>query len=158
MRIILETWQYLLKCGDSHYEGTTVINMLTHFLLQHVSNPSQIWFSNTFFDWKYLNTLRPWQNGCHFTDDISECIYLNKNECSDNGLAPIRRQSIFWIKDGLVYWCIYASLSLNELISTPMSYWVGLCVEHKDQLNKTLMLKLIHWGLNKKAKKFQTTF
>ena len=33
---------------------------------------------------------------------------------SDNGLAPNRRQVIIWTDDGLVYWCIYASLGLNE--------------------------------------------
>ena len=34
---------------------------------------------------------------------------------SDNGLAPNRRQAIIWTNDGLIYWHIYASLSLNEL-------------------------------------------
>ena len=33
----------------------------------------------------------------------------------DNGLAPNRRQAIIWTNDGLIYWCIYASLGLNEL-------------------------------------------
>ena len=33
---------------------------------------------------------------------------------SDNGLAPNSRQAIIWIKDGFVYWHMYASLSLNE--------------------------------------------
>ena len=35
---------------------------------------------------------------------------------SDNGLAPSRRQAIIWINDGLIYWRIYASLSVNEMI------------------------------------------
>ena len=26
-----------------------------------------------------VNTLRPRQNGCHFTDDIFKCIFLNEN-------------------------------------------------------------------------------
>ena len=26
-----------------------------------------------------INTLRPRQNGCHFADDISKCIFLNEN-------------------------------------------------------------------------------
>ena len=26
-----------------------------------------------------FNTLRPWQNGRHFADDIFECIFLNEN-------------------------------------------------------------------------------
>ena len=31
-----------------------------------------------------------------------------------NALAPNRRQAIIWTNDGLVWWRIYASLSLNE--------------------------------------------
>ena len=27
----------------------------------------------------HFNTLRPRQNGCHFTDDIFKCIFLNEN-------------------------------------------------------------------------------
>ena len=34
---------------------------------------------------------------------------------SDNGFAPMRRQGIVWINDGLIYCCIYASLGLNAL-------------------------------------------
>ena len=26
-----------------------------------------------------INTLRPRQNGCHFADDIFNCIFLNEN-------------------------------------------------------------------------------
>ena len=33
-----------------------------------------------------------------------------------NSLAPIRQQAIIWTNDGLVYWHIYASLDLNELM------------------------------------------
>ena len=32
-----------------------------------------------------------------------------------NGLAPIRQHTIIWINDGLLWWCIYASLSISEL-------------------------------------------
>ena len=34
---------------------------------------------------------------------------------SDNGLAPARRQAIIWSNVVMLYWRIYASLSLNEL-------------------------------------------
>ena len=34
---------------------------------------------------------------------------------SENGLVPSRRQAIIWTNDALGYWCIYASLCLNEL-------------------------------------------
>ena len=36
---------------------------------------------------------------------------------SDNGLAPYRWQAIIWTNGGIVYWCIYVSLGLNELRS-----------------------------------------
>ena len=32
---------------------------------------------------------------------------------SDNGLAPDRLNAIIWTNDDLVFWRIYASLSLN---------------------------------------------
>ena len=82
-------------------------------------------------------TLRARWNGCHFADNIFKCIFLMKtlilttilpkriyspgsnwqygSISSDNGLAPNRRQAIIWTNDGIGYWCIYASLSLNEL-------------------------------------------
>ena len=82
-----------------------------------------------------VNTLRPRQDGCHFPDDIIKCIFLKENAwillkislnfvpkgsinnipSSDDGLAPIRRQDIFWTDDGPVNRCICASLGLNEL-------------------------------------------
>ena len=33
----------------------------------------------------------------------------------NNGLGPIRQQVIIWANDCLAYWCIYASLGINEL-------------------------------------------
>ena len=88
--------------------------------------------------------LRPRQNGHHFPDDIFKCIFFNENVClsitislkfvpkgptnnipalvPDNGLGLNRRQAIIWTNDGLVYWCIYASLGLNEwIIDMPMA-------------------------------------
>ena len=38
----------------------------------------------------------------------------------DNGLASIRRQAIICTDGGQVYWCIYTSLSLNELTHGPL--------------------------------------
>ena len=49
---------------------------------------------------------------------IEICFYLQySNIALDNGMAPVRRQAILWTNIGwlLFYWCIYASLSLNEL-------------------------------------------
>ena len=87
----------------------------------------------------WINTLRPRQNGPHFTDDLFKYIFLNENVWilikislkfvhkgpidnmhigSDKGMAANRRQAIIWTNDGLVYWRIYASLGLNELITS----------------------------------------
>ena len=35
----------------------------------------------------------------------------------DNGSVPYRRQTLISTNDGLVYWCILASLGLNELMN-----------------------------------------
>ena len=84
-----------------------------------------------------LSTLRPRQNARYFPHDICKCIFLNENVWisikislfvpegpinntgSDNGLMPVRQQAIIWINDALVHWRIYASLSLNVLMSIP---------------------------------------
>ena len=68
------------------------------------------------------------QNGCHYSDDIFDLIFLYENCCnliqialklvpdvSDNGLAPNRQQAIILTNDGTGYFKIYAWLGLNEL-------------------------------------------
>ena len=86
----------------------------------------------------WLNTLRPKQNGDHFADNIFKDISSKENlsnfnynlteMCSlgsnwqygsigsDNDLTPNKQQAITWISDAIGYWCIFASLSLNELM------------------------------------------
>ena len=84
-----------------------------------------------------FNTLRPRQNGRHFADDIFKYIFLNKNAWIslkislkfvprvqiNNILALV--QIMAWRRLGdkpwsepmmVLYWRIYASLGLNELI------------------------------------------
>ena len=84
-----------------------------------------------------INPLRQKENSHLFADDVFICIILNENSWisnnislkyvpyglidnviigSDNGLASNRRQAIIWTNNGLVYWRIYASLGLNELV------------------------------------------
>ena len=75
--------------------------------------------------------------GCHFAGKISEWIFLSENSCiwiqipmrfvpegpinvyarigSHNGLPLNRWQAIIWTSVGLVYWWIYASLSLMTI-------------------------------------------
>ena len=100
-------------------------------------------FSNTCIsdehNFIFINILRPKQNCCHFVDNILKFIFLKRNCCSliqislefvfkdsikqyasigsDNGLKPVWHQAIIWTNDGLIYWCIYVSLSLNELMT-----------------------------------------
>ena len=86
---------------------------------------------------QWVNTLRLRQNGRPIPDHIFNCMKMKKNPLrfhwrlfprvqftifqhwsfigSDNGLAPRWRQAIIWTNDGQGWWCIYASLDLNEL-------------------------------------------
>ena len=84
----------------------------------------------------FVNTLRPRQHGHHFPDGIFKCIFFNENACIAIEIslilflrvqltivqhrfgqwlganqAPSHSLNQWW----LVYWCIYASPSLNEL-------------------------------------------
>ena len=80
----------------------------------------------------FINTLKPEQNGQHFSDDI--CVFLKENfyqtfteVCSlwynwdkvsigsVNGLAPNRWQAITYSNDDPVCWCIQVSPGRNSL-------------------------------------------
>ena len=86
---------------------------------------------------KLINTLRPRQNGRYFADDTFKCIFLNENawislKVSLKFVPKVRINNIpalvqimawRWQATGhylnqcwLVYWRIYASLGLNDLI------------------------------------------
>ena len=72
---------------------------------------SQTTHSNTFLEWTCLHF--DW----NFTEVCSQgSIEQYASIGSDNGLAPNRRQAIIWTNDGLIWWRIYASLGLNELV------------------------------------------
>ena len=84
-----------------------------------------------------INSSFPWQNGCHFTDNILKCIFLNEKNCISiwislkfvskgpiddkpalvqiNGLAPNRRQAIIWTNAYPVHRGIYVALGGDEL-------------------------------------------
>ena len=84
-----------------------------------------------------VNTLMQRQNGRHSAYGIFKLISLYEDYCilivfsskfvpqvsnqqrscigSDNGLAPNKRQAIIGTNDGLIYWCIPASLGFEEL-------------------------------------------
>ena len=86
-----------------------------------------------------FNTLRRRQNGRHFPDDIFNCIFFNKKVWISIkihwSLLPRVKLTIFqhwfrwWLGASqatshflnqwwLIYWCIYASLGLNEFKGT----------------------------------------
>ena len=85
-----------------------------------------------------VNTLRPRQNGRHFVDDISRCIFVKfcilikislkfvpmspinniPALVLDNGSAPNRRQAIIWTDADPIHWRIYVSLGGDELTLT----------------------------------------
>ena len=95
-----------------------------------------------------FNTLRPTQNGRHFTDDIFKCIFLNedmwisidislkfvpKDQINDN---PALVQIMAWLRPGdkplsepvmVIYWRLCTSLSLNELTHWDPTKWLKVC-------------------------------
>ena len=108
-----------------------------------------------------INTLRLRQNGNHPTDNIFICISMNKIfwisnnislKCvpyglidnvmigSDNGLMPNRQKAIVRTNDGLVYWCLYASLSLKEL-----AQWGGMMHKVMHQGTGLLLAQVMAW-------------
>ena len=123
-----------------------------------------------------INTFRLRGNGCNFADDIMKCIFLNeifenrikfhlslfvgfqltKSVGSDNDMAPSRQQAIIWSNDGLFYWHMYASLSLNALISLVGTLWCGIHAPlywdtmsgfYKCIYHATIGQSLIQWAL-----------
>ena len=61
---------------------------------------------------RWVNTLRPRQNGRHFADDIFKCIFLSENVWKSIEISL----RFDWNNDGkFTDAYIYASLGLNEL-------------------------------------------
>ena len=57
-----------------------------------------------------------WEKGCLLIQlSLKYAFKIQSN--NDQALLQISAwcKAIIWINDGLVYWCIYASLSFNEL-------------------------------------------
>ena len=101
-----------------------------------------------------VNTLGLRQNCRHFADDIFKCIFLNENlwisiKISQKFVSkfriiniPVLIQIMAWRRPGdkplsepmIVYWHIYASLGLSELI------WI-----HRSILDRNAVDMLIFW-------------
>ena len=98
----------------------------------HFNTPAYTWDICLHF----INTLRPRRNKQHFADDIFKCIFFNENVWISIKISPkfvpkgpinnipALVQIMAWRRSGashylnqwwLVYWCISASLGLNEL-------------------------------------------
>ena len=84
--------------------------MITYWGWDKMANILQTTFSNTFYWMKMLEF--------HLKSDWN-CVQKSHRQyasiCVVNGLAMIRWQVIIWTNDGIVYWCIYASLDLSDL-------------------------------------------
>ena len=81
-----------------------------------------------------FNSSPPEQNGCHFTDNILKCIFMNEKLCipiqislmfvpkgtidnkSTYGLVPYKWHAITLTNADPVHWWIYAALGGDELI------------------------------------------
>ena len=124
---------YIYFCTQEDYNYFCIIYFcISQVLNQQVDNP---WSDNVMENREPLwpvNTLRPWQNGCRFIDNIFKCLFLNENEISmkislkgliNNIQALVqikawRRPGNKPLSEAMMehYQCIYASLSLSELI------------------------------------------
>ena len=126
-----------------------------------------------------VNSLRLRQNGRHFPDNIFKCIFLNENVCISLKISlkfvpevrisniPALVQIMAWGRPAtshylnqwwLIYWCIYASLGLNELIFHHRVFNLphnnGLIASIRVQLTSTvkyecaqiLTTSLLPWG------------
>ena len=94
---------------------------------------------------QWVNSLKPGQNGLHFPD-IFKCSFLNENIEIAIKISPkfapkvpiysipALVQVMAWLATShylnhwwLVYWCLYVSLSLNELTQLLCSPIVSIC-------------------------------
>ena len=93
-------------------EDTKQIHSKNSERLWHI--PRRITVNNIVWS---VDTLRSRLNGRQFAEGVFKYISL-KDWISMKNVAkicsPSRRRAIIWTKDGLVYWCIYTSLGLDE--------------------------------------------
>ena len=118
--------------------------MMTHFIFFQLIQCPPI---SGLIQEKQFNSSPPGQNGCHFTDDIFRCIFMNDNFCILNKvslrfvhrvqltitwywfrywLGPNRWQAIIWTNADPIQWCIYAALGGDELITSWLIKWPHL--------------------------------
>ena len=111
-------------------------------IMQPLALKTHPYTADSTYSQRQVNTLRPGQNGRHFTDDIFKCIFLNENvwilvkislKFVPKGLInniPALVQIMAWRRPGdkplsepmmvRLYIRIYASLGLNELKPPPL--------------------------------------
>ena len=124
MHLILEVWQYM----------DWLIWLIPLWLPIVLFSRDSVIYFDAFYVNFCLNTLSLRQDGHHFcrhfhmhflewkfciSNEISlkyvPWSLINNEPSFKNGLLLNRRQAIIWTNDGLDYWRMYASLSLNEL-------------------------------------------
>ena len=81
---------------------------LTHWGRDKISNIFKATFANSLSSMKivYLDS--------SFSNIFPIVKLIRPNNASGNYLASNRRQAIIWTNDGLIGWCIYVLLALNE--------------------------------------------
>ena len=100
-------WQWF--SGLLYINTGLAIKISTLRLRQNSCHFPRWHFQMNFLEWKCMN----------FDYDFTEVCSQGTNQqysniVSDNGLALNRWQAIFWNCVGMLYWCIYASLGLND--------------------------------------------
>ena len=126
--MLLETWTEKGSLGRKLLKRLDKTNMgrgITNHTRQHHRPCGEHFFTSCSHSCgtRNLNSLRPRQNGRHFTDDIFNCIFLNENAWKPIKISlkfvpkgpinniPALVQIMAWHRPG----DIYASLGLNEL-------------------------------------------
>ena len=112
-----------------------LIQLIPHYLTETEAKWPPIfrrYLQTYFLDWKLTNWMRSLMSNWEYV-----IIGI------DNGLSRSRRQAIIWTNDGLVYWGIYASLGLNELIVST-AYSIHTHIQYHD-LDMSPMLAPHHY-------------
>ena len=95
------------------------------------------------------NTLRPWQNGCQFPDDIFKCITLKENVCISMTFSlkfPEGRINNILALLQIMAWCRPGNKPLSE--PTMISLLTYICITRPQWVNS---LSPGRWGHNTKV-------
>ena len=123
LKLLFRNWVLFIHWSVSQFATNINTCSITHMIFQNHLPPFNTlrrrqkrqplrrrYFQIHFLEWKLLDLKQYFIEMCHLW---SNWQYVTVG--TDSGLAPNMRQAKYWTNDGLVYWHIYASLSLSEL-------------------------------------------